>query len=352
MDTGLRDAGGIVMADRPIVAITIGDPAGIGPEVVAAALARGDLHAVCRPLVIGDRGAVERAARTMGVDLELHTVRSPADARFETGIIDLIDLANVPDGLRVGAIQGEAGRAAFGYIERAIELAMRGEVDAVATAPINKEALKAGGVPYLDHTGAFATLTGSADVTTMFVLDALKIFFATRHMSLRRAIDDLTHDRVVDQLRHAHEQLERFGFPRPRIALAALNPHGGEGGLFGDEEQTILGPAVETARQRGIDASGPHPADSVFHNTALGYYDAVLSLFHDQGHIAAKTLDFDRTIAITTGLPFIRSSVDHGTAFDIAGTGKARWLSMAEAVRVGAEYAGRLQQGSPSVIAG
>ncbi len=283
----------------------------------------------------------------MGVSLHLRSVRRVGEASFAPGGVDLVDLENVPAELATGRVQAAAGRAAYAYIERATELALAGEVEAVATAPINKEALKLGGVPYLDHTGAFAALSSSADVTTMFVLDKLKIFFATRHMSLRRALDDLTHDRVVGQLRHAHEQLERFGFPRPQIALAALNPHGGEGGLFGDEELTTLGPAVQTARASGINASGPHPADSVFHNAAMGHHDAVLSLFHDQGHIAAKTLDFDRTIAITTGLPFVRSSVDHGTAFDIAGTGRARWLSMAEAIRVGAEYAVRLRRAVP-----
>jgi len=328
--------------ERPIIAITIGDPAGVGPEVVAGALAHGQLGESCRPVVVGDRRTLERAAESMGVSLELRTVERPAGARFDDGAVALIDLANVPADLRVGEVQGAAGRAAFSFIERATALALAGEVDAIATAPINKEALKLGGVPYLDHTGAFAALTESPDVTTLFVLDKLRIFFATRHMSLRRALDDLTQDRVADQLRHAHEQLERFGFPRPRIAVAALNPHAGEAGLFGDEEMTVLAPAVATARARGIDASGPHPADSVFHNAAQGGYDAVLSLFHDQGHIAAKTLDFDRTIAITTGLPFVRSSVDHGTAFDIAGTGRVRWLSMAEAVRVGADFARRL----------
>ncbi|MGD9893960.1 MAG: 4-hydroxythreonine-4-phosphate dehydrogenase PdxA [Dehalococcoidia bacterium] len=338
------------MSTLPIVAITIGDPAGVGPDVVAAALAGGNLGDCCRPLVIGDRGTLERSARVMGVSLPLHPVDEPAGAAYEPGVIDLIDLANVSTELEIGKVQATAGQAAFAYIERATALALRGEVDAIATAPINKEALKLGGVPYLDHTGAFASLTNSDDVTTMFVLDRLKIFFATRHMSLRRAIDDLTRDRVVDQLRHAHEQLERFGFQEPSIALAALNPHGGESGLFGDEEITILAPAVEAARNRGINATGPHPADSVFHNAAMGYHDAVLSLFHDQGHIAAKTLDFDRTIAITTGLPVIRSSVDHGTAFDIAGTGKARWLSMAEAVRVGAEYATRLKEREASRV--
>jgi 4-hydroxythreonine-4-phosphate dehydrogenase len=336
-------------AELPIVAITIGDPAGVGPEVVAAALANGRLEAACRPIVVGERAVLERAARAMGVTLSLRSITGLSEAAYGAAAVNLVDLGNVPADLRTGAVQAAAGRAAYEYIEHATQLALRGEVDAIATAPINKEALKLGGVPYLDHTGAFAALTNSDDVTTLFVLDKLKIFFATRHMSLRRALDDLTHDRVVGQLQHAHAQLERFGFPQPHIALAALNPHAGERGLFGDEESTVLAPAVETARARGINVSGPHPADSVFHNAAMGSYDAVLSLFHDQGHIAAKTLDFDRTIAITTGLPFVRSSVDHGTAFDIAGTGTVRWLSMAEAVRVGAEYARRLRAQSTVV---
>jgi 4-hydroxythreonine-4-phosphate dehydrogenase len=287
----------------------------------------------------------------MGVSLAWHTIIGPEDAAFGSEAVDLIDLANVPYDLETGRIQAAAGKAAFAFIERATALALDGNVDAVITAPINKEALRQGGVPYLDHTGAFAKLTNSAYADTMFVLDRLKIFFATRHMSLRAAIDDLTVERVVGQLRQAHEQLERFGFARPRIAVAALNPHGGEGGMFGSEEIEVLAPAVEQARALSINASGPHPGDSVFHNAALGMYDAVLSLFHDQGHIAAKTLDFDRTIAITTGLPFVRSSVDHGTAFDIAGTGNARWVSMAEAIRVGAEYAARLKAHGGAALA-
>lgn len=334
--------------DLPIVALTIGDPAGVGPEVVAGAVVAGGLGEYCRPLIIGDRRTVERAAAALGVSLPLRTIAAPSEARFAEGEIDLIDCANVPADLVIGQVQGAAGRAAFAYIQRATDLALSGEIDAIATAPINKEALKLGGVPYLDHTGAFAALSKSNDVTTLFVLDRLKIFFATRHMSLRQAIDDLSVERVADALRHAHEQLERFGFAAPHIGVAALNPHGGEHGLFGEEEQTILAPAVAIARERGVNASGPHPADSVFHNAALGGYDAVISLFHDQGHIAAKTLDFDRTIAVTTGLPFVRSSVDHGTAFDIAGKGVVRWLSMAEAVRVGAEYATRLKTGAPA----
>lgn len=332
------------MDSRPLLAITMGDPAGIGPEIVAAAVGLGDLHTVSRPLVIGDGDALARAARTMGVTATLHPVRRPVDGRYTTGTIDLLDLANVPADLMPGRVQGAAGRAAFEYIARATELALAGEVEAIATAPINKEALKLGGVPYIDHTGVFAALTNSPAATTMFVLDQLRIFFATRHMSLRAAIDDLTTSRVLAMLRHAHEQMERFGWMRPRIAVAALNPHAGEAGLFGREELEVLAPAVTEARAEGIDASGPHPADAIFHFARTGAYDCVLSLYHDQGHVAAKSIDFDRTIAITTGLPFVRSSVDHGTAFDIAGMGKARWVSMAEAVRVGAEFARRLRQ--------
>lgn len=332
------------MNDRPIVALTIGDPAGVGPDVVAAAVARGGLGDVCRPLVVGDRATLERAGRAMGVAVNWRVVRDVADAGFSPNAVDLLDLANVRADLRIGEVQGAAGRAAYEYIETATRLALVGKVEAIATAPINKEALKLGDVPYLDHTDAFAALTGSKDVTTLFVLDRLKIFFATRHMSLRRALDALDHDRIVAALHHAHAQLERFGFARPHIAVAALNPHGGEHGMFGDEESEILAPAVETGRAAGIHAAGPIPADSVFHLCAQGHFDAVLSLYHDQGHIAAKTLDFDRTISVTTGLPFVRSSVDHGTAFDVAGTGKARWGSMAEAVRVGADYARRLRE--------
>ena len=332
------------MDQRPLMAITMGDPAGVGPEIVAAAVGLGGLHGVSRPLVIGDRGALERAAATMGVGAGINTVAGPAEGRYEAGTIDLLDLGNVPADMVTGKVQGAAGRAAFGYIERATELALAGEVDAIATAPINKEALREGGVPYLDHTGAFAALTRSPEATTMFVLGTLRIFFATRHTSLRNAIDDLTRPRVVEMLVHAHEQMERFGFARPHIALAALNPHAGESGMFGTEEIEILAPAAEEARGRGINVTGPHPADAIFHVAKSGGADCVMSLYHDQGHIAAKSIDFDRTVAITTGLPFVRSSVDHGTAFDIAGTGKARWLSMAEAVRVGAEFARRARE--------
>jgi 4-phospho-D-threonate 3-dehydrogenase / 4-phospho-D-erythronate 3-dehydrogenase len=212
-------------------------------------------------------------------------------------------------------------------------------VDAVATAPINKEALHEGGVPYLDHTAMFADLTHSSAPMTMFTVGTLRIFFATRHVSLATAVAQISKELVLENLLNADAALRSFGLYDAVIAVAALNPHNGEAGMFGDTEERELRPAVAEARKRGVNATGPFPADSVFHAAKQGSADAVMSLFHDQGHIAAKSIDFERTIAITTGLPFVRSSVDHGTAFDIAGSGTASWVSMAEAVRVGAEYA-------------
>ena len=326
---------------RPVIAITIGDPAGIGPEVTAGALAHGRLDDVCRPLVVGDAGVLRQAARFAGVSLDMQPVTSVARAEFRPGTVSLLDLANVDlPSLQIGKVQGAAGRAAYEYIRTAIELALAGEVDAVGTAPINKEALRDGRVPYLDHTAMFADLTHSTAPMTMFTVGNLRIFFATRHVSLRVAVDQITKDLVLENLVNADLALRSYGLQHPHIAVAALNPHNGENGMFGDTEQRELRPAVEAARARGIEASGPHSADSIFHMAKQGGADAVMSLFHDQGHIAAKSIDFERTIAITTGLPFVRASVDHGTAFDIAGTGKASWVSMAECVRVGAEYAG------------
>lgn len=330
-----------VHSPRPVIAITIGDPAGIGPEIVAGALARGRLHEVCRPLVIGDGAILHEAAQIMGVSLRWRSVATPSEARYEPGVADVVEVgeAAVPDLVR-GEVRPGAGRAAAACVFRAIDLAIKGEVDAIATAPINKASLAAGGVPYLDHTAMFADLARSPDAMTMFVLGDLRIFFATRHVSLADAVAQVTRARVLESLARADAALRSFGIDRPRIAVAALNPHAGEGRMFGDEEARAIAPAISDARSRGIDATGPHPADAIFHLVrARRSADAVLSLYHDQGHIAAKSIDFDRTIAVTTGLPFVRASVDHGTAFDIAGSGTANPTSMIECVHVAAEYA-------------
>ncbi|MBP2018686.1 4-hydroxythreonine-4-phosphate dehydrogenase [Symbiobacterium terraclitae] len=328
------------MHNRPLIGITMGDPASIGPEIVAKSLANPELYALCRPLVIGDARVMARAFATTGVNLAVRMVASPAEGRYEHGTIDLIDLHNVDvDTLAWGRVQAQAGRAAFDYIVRSIELAKAGAIDAVTTAPINKEALKAAGIDFIGHTEIYGDLTGTEDPLTLFETKGLRIFFLTRHVSLAQACRMITRARTLDYLRRCSRALEQLGVSKPRLAVAALNPHAGEHGLFGDEEVRELEPAIADARAEGIDASGPHPADSVFWHAARGRFDAVLSLYHDQGHIAAKMYDFERTVSITAGLPFLRTSVDHGTAFDIAGTGQASAVSMEEAIRVAARYA-------------
>jgi 4-phospho-D-threonate 3-dehydrogenase / 4-phospho-D-erythronate 3-dehydrogenase len=327
-------------AERPLVGLTLGDPAGVGPEITLKALDQPDVYEAARPLVLGDRMVLDRAADAIGRSVQINQVGRPAEGRYRHGTVDLLDVGS-PDlqHLVWGKVQGEAGRAAFRYVEKAVELALAGEIEAIATAPLNKEALQVGGVPHLDHTTALAKMTGSPDTLTMFTVGRLIIFFMARHMSLRKACDEVTADNVHRTLVKAHKAMVAFGHPHARIAVAALNPHGGEHGMFGREEIDEIGPGVERARADGVDAYGPIPGDAVFHQCVQGRWDAVLSLHHDQGHIAAKTLDFERTIAITTGLPFIRASVDHGTAFDIAGKNLASAVGMAESIRLAARYA-------------
>lgn len=334
------------MENRPLIGVTLGDPAGIGPEIVARALATKSLHERARLLVIGSDPVVRKATELTEVDLVVHPIEHPGQGIFSAGTLDLLDLANLDfDTLQPGIVQPEAGRAAYQYVERAIEMAMAGNIDAIATAPINKEALKAGGVPYLDHTEMLARLTGSPDPMTMFALDKMKIFFLTRHVSLAEACRQITVDRVLQGLRRVDEELRRLGMAHARIAVAGLNPHAGEGGLFGSEEVQQIAPAVAEARRQGIEALGPIPADCVFFQNRQGKHDAVLSLYHDQGHIAAKTVDFERTVSVTLGLPFIRTSVDHGTAFDIAWKGVASALGMEESIRAAEEYASLFRPG-------
>ncbi len=328
------------MTNRPLIGITLGDPASIGPEIVVKSLANPEIYALCRPLLIGDAQVVQRAMESTGVKLTINTVASPAEGKYELGAIDLIDLKNVDIAtLEWGKIQAQAGRAAFEYIVRSIELAKAGEVDAVATAPINKEALKAAKIDFIGHTEIYGEMTGSHDPLTMFEVKGLRIFFMTRHVSLAKACTQITKERTLDYLRRSKEALERLGVTNPKLVVAGLNPHAGEHGLFGDEEVRELEPAIAAARAEGIDAYGPSPADSVFWHAAQGRFDAVLSLYHDQGHIAAKMYDFHRTVSVTNGLPFLRSSVDHGTGFDIAGKGLASSVSMEEAIKVAAQYA-------------
>ncbi len=318
----------------------IGDPAGIGPEIVVKALAGKEVSEAARVVVIGDRRVLEGALPFAGGGFTLKSIKRPEDGDWTPGTINVIDLDNVDArAYRPGEVSGACGRAAFQYVEKSVELALSRSVDAVATAPIHKEALKAGGVDYIGHTEIFGALTGTVDPLTMFEVRSLRVFFLTRHVSLRKACEMVSRGRIVDYVRRSLAMLSSLGVTAGTMAIAGLNPHSGEHGLFGNEEVDEVAPAVEDLRREGFDVEGPVSADSVFHLALRGRYNSVLSLYHDQGHIATKTFDFERTIAVTGGMPVLRTSVDHGTAMDIAGRGIASAVSMAEAILVAARYA-------------
>lgn len=326
--------------NKPLIAVPLGDPAGIGPEIVAKSIADRELFRIADCIVVGDKKVVENAVKITGEDLAVNVVEDPAEGDWREGVLNLIDLDNIDmEKFEFGKVSGMCGKAAFGYIKKSIELAMAGKADAVATTPINKESLRAGEINFIGHTEIFGALTGTEDPLTMFETNGMRVFFLTRHLSLREMLDKITKDRIIDYVIRCTEALRRLGVTEGTMAVAGLNPHSGEHGLFGWEEVNEITPAVEELKKMGYNVAGPVPADSVFHQAALGRYNSVLSLYHDQGHIATKTLDFDRTIAITNGMPILRTSVDHGTAFDIAGKGIAGAVSMKEAIRLAAKYA-------------
>ena len=325
---------------KPVIAVPIGDPAGVGPEIVAKACALDKVTDAADVIVIGDLKVMERAIRIVGTDLTINVVEKPEEGDYRRGILNLIDLNNIDQSeFSFGTVQAMCGKAAFAYIKKSIELAMNDEADAVATTPINKESLHAAQVPYIGHTEIFGALTGTPDPLTMFETNGLRVFFLTRHKSLRDMLDDITKDNIKACVKESLAALRRLGVTEGTMAVAGLNPHCGEHGLFGWEEVNEIAPAVEELKAEGYPVEGPIGADSVFHQAAVGRYDSVLSLYHDQGHIATKTLDFDRTISITNGMPILRTSVDHGTAFDIAGKGIVSEISMAEAILLAAKYA-------------
>ena len=326
--------------EKPIIAVTMGDPAGIGPEIVAKSIADKATYDVARCIVIGDKKVMEKAIKIVGADLKVNVVESPADGDYSYGVLNMIDLDNIDmSRFEYGKINAMCGQAAFDYIKKNIEITMDKQADAVATTPINKESLHAAEVDFIGHTEIFGALTGTADPLTMFETNGLRVFFLTRHKSLRDMLDDIKKDRIIDYVERCTDALRRLGVKEGTMAVAGLNPHSGEHGLFGWEEVKEIAPAVEELKERGFNVAGPVPADSVFHQAAQGRFNSVLSLYHDQGHIATKTLDFDRTISITNGMPILRTSVDHGTAFDIAGKGIAGAVSMEEAIRLAAKYA-------------
>ncbi|ROR30601.1 4-hydroxythreonine-4-phosphate dehydrogenase [Mobilisporobacter senegalensis] len=324
---------------KPLIAIPIGDPAGIGPEIVAKALANSEVNKAARCVIVGDKKVMEYAIRLTDTDLKLNIINEPEEGTYEDGIMNLIDLNNIDmEGFKFGEVNGMCGKAAFEYIEKSIELANDRKVDAVSTTPINKESLKAGGIDFIGHTEIFGALTNTEDPLTMFEVRGMRVFFLSRHVSLRQACDMVKKDRIKDYVKRCLNALEKLGVREGTMAIAGLNPHSGEHGLFGDEEVNEVMPAIEELEKEGYKVAGPIGADSVFHLALQGKFNSVLSLYHDQGHIATKTLDFERTIAITGGMPILRTSVDHGTAFDIAGQGIASEVSMAEAILLAAKY--------------
>lgn len=331
--------------EKPLIVVTMGDPAGVGPEIVVKCLAEGSAYERIRPLVVGDAAVLEKAVHGCQAKLKVRPVSGPGDVKGHPGMIEVLDLANVHDH-RFGVVDGAFGRAAVEYVEKACGLVREGDAVGLVTAPINKEAIRASGSQFPGHTEMLASLLGVAQdqVFTLFILDRLRIFFLTRHYSLRHAIERITTESVVQALVRINELARQIGIEAPRLALAGLNPHAGENGLLGEEENEILRPAVRQALAKGVDVTGPVPADAVFFQCREGRFDAVLSLYHDQGHIAAKTVDFYRTVSCTLGLPVIRTSVDHGTAFDIAG----RWVADARGQVAAIEVAAQL---APYVVA-
>jgi 4-hydroxythreonine-4-phosphate dehydrogenase len=333
----------------PLLAITMGDPAGIGPEVTVGALKRRRVREACRPLVIGDARIMQRAAEAMGLSFPAKMVASIAEANRFPNRICLLDLQNAdPAAIPFGAAKAIAGRAAADCVQRAVAMARACEVAGLVTAPINKDAWRLAGVPYPGHTEMLAALCGNPRAAMMLVHGEMRVSHVTTHLSVREACDRITKERVLATIWLTHEALERLGVGG-RIAVAGLNPHAGEQGLFGDEELHAVVPAVIQAKEEGIDAVGPLPPDTVFARQRAGEFDAVVAMLHDHGHVAIKTVGFARDrsgrmraagVNVTLGLPIIRTSADHGTAFDIAGKGTADPGSMEEAILLAARMAG------------
>jgi len=320
----------------------MGDPAGIGPEVTAKALRNRQVQDSCLPCVVGSADAMTDALRLVGAtELSVRVTPSPGEVTEQPGTVWVLDSGDLEyGGIAQGQLSAAAGRASVEWVLKAGELAASGQVGAIVTAPINKEAGRLAGYKDIGHMELLQSQTGATQVATMLVAKTLRTVHLTTHRSLRVACDYVTRENVLAKTVLTDECFRKWGFPSPRIAVAALNPHASDGGLLGDEEERQIAPAAEEARARGIDAIGPVPADIVFTQAIEGRYDAVLAMYHDQGHIPVKVHDFAGSFSVTLGLPFIRTSVDHGTAFDIAGKGIASDASMLEALRIAVNLAG------------
>lgn len=321
----------------PLLAISMGDPAGTGPELLTKALVLPEVLAVCRPLVVGDAAVLDRARGYTGAKVAIRACATPESATFAPNEITVLDLKNVEVArLTPGRIDPMAGQAAFEYVKTAAELALARRVAGIVTSAINKAALNAAGHHYDGHTGLLAEVCQAPGATMMLVADKLRVSHVSTHVSLRKAIDRVRPDRIVQVLQLTNDAVRRLGIARPRLAVAGLNPHAGEGGLFGDEEKEHITPAIERARALGLEVSGPHPGDTVFFRTLQGEFDGAVAMYHDQGHVAAKMLGIWRGVNVTLGLPIVRTSVEHGTDFANAGTGRGDPRSLVEAIKLGA----------------
>ena len=330
------------MPEKPLIAITMGDPCGVGPEIIATALRSPELAGMCVPFVIGDRPALERALAVCGSSLKIHQISVPEEASSAPqGTIPLLALSQLPEAdIRYGRPTPAAGDAVYRYICAAARLCLDGRVAAMVTAPISKEAMKRAGHDYPGHTELLAELCGTDDFVMMLAGDVLRVSLVTIHEALADVPRLITFEKVLKTIRITAAGVARLtGRANPRLAVLALNPHCGEGGMFGGEEREIIAPAIQAARAEGVDAVGPLSADTLFHFAAQGAYDGVVAMYHDQGLIPLKMLHFDDGVNITLGLPIIRTSVDHGTAYDLAGTGRASEKSLLAAIRMAVQMA-------------
>ncbi len=325
----------IQLNDRPVIALTMGDAAGVGPEIIVKALAHADLYDRCRPLVIGDAGRLRQAAEICGLTaIRVNPVAGPDQARFTPGQIDCVDLGLIPADLPFGRLSPTAGDAAYQYIKTAVALAVAGKVGAICTAPLNKEALHAGGHIYPGHTELLAELCHVPEVSMMLTAPNLRVIHVTVHIGLIDAIARIEPGLVERTITRGHDTLEKAGIANPRIGVCGINPHAGENGLFGHgEEELKIIPAVQRCQAKGWRVEGPLPADTLFFRAGRGDFDLVVAMYHDQGHGPVKVMGIEAGVNITVGLPVVRTSVDHGTAFDIAGTGRADERSLLEALR-------------------
>jgi len=339
--------------DRPLIGISVGDPAGVGPEITAKALSLQEIYESCRPLVVGEAEIMKEAVRFSGLDLKIHAISSSNEGLYQLGIIDVLDMKNIDaKSIKHKVISSDCGRASFEYIKKVIELAMAKKIDATVTGPINKEAINRAGFHYSGHTEIYADLTHTKDYAMMLAHQNFRVIHVSTHVSLREACDRVKKDRVYRVIMLGYEAVKRLGVKNPKIAVAGLNPHAGEEGLFGREEIEEIEPALKLARKEGLNIEGPIPPDTVFSKMQGGQYDLVVVMYHDQGHIPTKLIGFqydDKTktwgsmsgVNITCGLPIIRVSVDHGTAFGKAGEGRANPESMIQAIKIAAQLANK-----------